>query len=131
MKKTLAAILILAVFLIGAPPLPAATSDVTLAWDASIDEAYITAYELGWGTATGAYTNFSTAGLLHEKTVTLPDGKWFFAVRCKDARGITSIWSNEVSIVLKTVLAPPGNLRNTKVTITIPSGMAPAAATVK
>ncbi len=106
--------------LLVAAPLSAATSDVTLAWDASIDEASITNYELGWGTVKGTYTNFVLAGILHEKTITLADGTWYIAARAKDARGIVSVWSNEVSIVLRTTLYAPSNLRNTRVIITIP-----------
>jgi hypothetical protein len=127
MKMIFALVLMLFLFLT-AVPLLAATSDVTLAWDASVDEAIITNYELGWGTAKGTYTNFVTAGLLHEKTLTLADGTWYIAARAKDARGVVSVWSNEVSIVLRTTLYAPSNLRNTRVIITIPP---PVQAVVK
>jgi len=120
---------IIAIILLFALSLPAyaATSDVSLAWDASIDESMLIeggGYKVYWGTAPGQYTGSAAVGMKYTHTITgLADGTWYFAATTYTASGLESVKSNEVSALLKTVIYPPRGTRVTTVTIRNSDGL--------
>jgi len=73
-------------------------AQVNLAWDPALDSR-LTGYELGWGSAAGAYSQYQqTVGTSHTLDLAEP-GPWYIAARSlgQDAGApIRSAWSNEV-----------------------------------
>ena len=113
MKKT-----ILVVLMMIACCVLAAAADVKLAWDASAS-ANIAGYRLYYGPASKAYTaSVTTPNLTH--TLSLPSGKYYFAVTAYDANGNESDYSNEVSTIVKP--DAPVNLHFENMSVTIAVG---------
>jgi hypothetical protein len=83
---------------------------VTLAWDAN-PETDLVGYKLSYGTASGAYTNVISTGLVTEISVpNLVEGTtYYFAVAAVNAAGAQSLNSNEVSYSFTTsgAVVPP------------------------
>lgn len=83
---------------------------VTLAWDAN-PETDLVGYKLSYGTASGAYTNVISTGLVTEISVpNLVEGTtYYFAVAAVNAAGAQSLNSNEVSYSFTTsgTVVPP------------------------
>ena len=96
----------------------AATSTVTLAWDANT-EPDLAGYKV-WrsGTAGGPYTLASTLGKVTTASVPgLADGTHYFVVTANDAVGNQSGYSNEVFKTFDTL--PPAAPKNVVITITV------------
>lgn len=146
MKKILM-VLMMVVFLAVLTPVstPAASSDVTLAWDASIDAPYLASYRVYYYPTSGNPASLTTALYAVSYTLAggnpvpilqtdpkaitidksnlqitlngLPDGKYYFAVTAIDTRGLESVPTPEISASLKTIIYPPTNTRVVTVTI--------------
>lgn len=103
MKKLIAFLIVITVFLLLTQPAYAFT--VTLGWEASTspDVAY---YTIHWGTQPGVYDYQVEAGNNLEGSVTnLVDGTmYYFAVSCTDIEGLQSGYSNEVFCDNQTVV---------------------------
>lgn len=143
MKKFLFSLLILSMLIPAA--LPAATSDVMVAWDASVDAPYLASYRVYYYPASGNPASLTPAlyamsySLAEGPTVPiaqtgpkaitidkanlritlngLPDGKYYFAVTAIDTRGLESVPTPEISAALKTIVYPPTGTRVVTVTI--------------
>ena len=73
---------------------------IKLVWEPSPD--VVEGYSLGWGTRSGAYDQFATIlAPTTTHTQDLPEGTWYMAVRAYDHRGLHSIYSNEVMVVVE------------------------------
>lgn len=96
----------------------AATSSVTLAWEANT-EPDLAGYKLYQGAAAGGpYTLKQTLGLVTTTTVAgLQDGTHYFVLTAFDTGGNESGYSNEVSKAFDT--AAPTAPRNVVITITV------------
>ena len=73
-----------------------AQETVTVAWDPS-PEADVAGYTLLAGTAPGVYTATQWVGNVTERTMTLPAGTYYFAVRATNRFGLESEPSEEIS----------------------------------
>jgi hypothetical protein len=84
-----------------------AVQSVNLAWDASSDKN-ILGYAVYYGTASRQYTNVVVVGNVTSTTVSgLPENATcYFAVTARDALGLESEFSNEVSWFAPTALEP-------------------------
>jgi len=70
---------------------------ITLAWDASPDEAHLAGYRVHYGESSHAYTLVTNAGLSLTQTVSVPyPADWFFAVTAVGTNQLESGFSNEV-----------------------------------
>jgi len=144
MKRFIFALIIALAILIPAI-LPAATSDVTIGWDASIDAPYLASYRLYYYPTSGNpasltpvlyAASYTLAGgtpipisQTGPKPITidkanlqitlngLPDGKYYFVLTAIDTRGLESVPTPEISAALKTIVYPPTNTRVVTVTI--------------
>jgi fibronectin type 3 domain-containing protein len=99
----------------------AATSSVTLQWDANT-EPDLAGYKLYQGAATGGpYTLKQTLAKVTTTTVAgLVDGTHYFVLTAFDTVGNESSYSNEVNKAFETVApAPPRNVVIT-ITVTVP-----------
>jgi len=120
MKRRSLALLLLAVlslFLVALPAF-AATTTVTLAWDANT-EPDLAGYKLYQANAPGGpYTLVQTVGLV--TTTTLPglaDGTYYWVLTAFDLAANESGYSNEVTFTGETVA--PGAPRNVTIILTV------------
>jgi len=146
MKKLFCVIVLLVSMMVGGS-LYAASSDVTLKWDHSIDYPYLKSYRVFYYPTTGnpesltsslyaiSYVLVGSATPVPINSTTDPkaividrintqitlnglqDGTWYFAVTAIDTRGIESIPTPEISTALKTIIYPPNNTRVITITI--------------
>jgi len=97
-----------------APSAQAGTSDVTIAWDHSVDLPYIDGYRIYYGTESGKYGAPIFVGKVSQYTVSgLADGTYYFVLTAIDPRGLESVPTPEVSCTLKTLFLPPTNVKLT------------------
>ena len=91
--------------------LMAATTDVTLYWDASTNPI-VAGYKIYYGTACREYTNVVVAGNIASATVTnLQSGTtYYFAATTYDAAGNESSFSEEVSYTVPNTAPEAGTL---------------------
>ena len=74
-----------------------AQQSVTLAWDASPDEAHLTHYVVHYGEVSRGYVASTNAGPALTLTVSVPyPAEWFFAVTAVGTNQLESDFSNEV-----------------------------------
>jgi len=108
MKRVFGFIIAIILLIALALPAYAATSDVSLAWDASEDEALLGTnggYKVYWGTVSGTPTGNASVGLAKEYTITgLADGTWYFWATASNSAEIEPEKSNIVSAVLLAVV---------------------------
>lgn len=114
----LASLAIIATILFWAVFASAATSSVTLAWDANT-ESDLAGYKLYSGaSAGGPYALKQTLARVTTTTVAgLPDGTHYFVLTAFDTVGNESGYSNEVNKAFDTL--PPLAPRNVVITITV------------
>ena len=94
------------------PPSAAAqTAQVRLAWDPPAD-AEIQGYYIDIGTTPGVYSQAINVGPSTDYLIEdlLPGGRYYFAVRAYDSKGLSSQHSNEISylVPIPEVKLPPG-----------------------
>jgi PKD repeat protein len=104
--------------------LRAVAGQATLAWDPSTDPK-VTGYMLYYGQASGSYTTAVDVGNVTTYTVfNLTEGRtYYYAVKARDAAGIESAFSNQVSGTIP--FPPPVSNFNVNAT----TGVAPATVT--
>jgi len=83
-----------------------AQETITVAWDRNV-ETNVTGYTLFSGTSRGVYSGSQDVGNNTSRTMTLPPGTYYFAVRAYNSAGLVSPLSTEVSTTIVSTPPPP------------------------